>query len=211
MSGDNGPPSLPVGPLLPLAVERAGHLYHGNIYSEKWGNKTTGLVVKALSGSLWVLVQRMLEPGFTYFMVSVSEGGSLFEPLEFFRKVRLLDPKRINALLCDDDTMEELRHAHQNNLTIPLEQLKSELPKYKALAQSSDPNVDFFVFWKGAASSIPGWAALARRAALVLPSSCAAERVFSILKHMFDSTQTHALDDYVGTALKLRVNDRDTC
>ena len=44
--------------------------------------------------------------------------------------------------------------------------------------------------------------------ACVPASSAAVERLFSFLRRMFDDSQTHALSDYIGAAVRLRYNKR---
>jgi hypothetical protein len=39
------------------------------------------------------------------------------------------------------------------------------------------------------------------------PSSAAAERVFSVLKHILDDETVDALDDYIEASVYLRLND----
>lgn len=89
--------------------------------------------------------------------------------------------------------------------------LEKELPAYKAAARDvSAEDLDLFAFWRALNGLAPTWGATFRRFALVMPSSGAAERVFSFVTFMFGDLQTAALDDYVGTAVKLRYNNRDT-
>ena len=76
-------------------------------------------------------------------------------------------------------------------------------PKYRmAKAQS---------FWKEfEASKLPNLAMLARYAFLVPPSSAAAERVFSVLKHSLSLVQMHqALEDRTEIQCKMRYNHRN--
>ena len=45
---------------------------------------------------------------------------------------------------------------------------------------------------------------------LVMPSSCAAERVFSLLNNLFNQQQTRTLEDMLYFSLFLAYNKRDT-
>ena len=54
--------------------------------------------------------------------------------------------------------------------------------------------------------TLPAIYAFAKRAALVQPSSAAAERVFSMLNGLFTDRQTLAREDYISATLKLRFN-----
>ena len=82
-----------------------------------------------------------------------------------------------------------------------LAQLEAGLtPEQKSSARSQ--------WWAEHAAVLPAWAALARRVFLVVPSSAAVERVFSILRDTFGDDQKGALEDYVETALFLQYNRR---
>ena len=55
--------------------------------------------------------------------------------------------------------------------------------------------------------TLPAIFAFVKRAALIHPSSAAAERVFYMLNGLFTDRQDLAREDYLSTALKLRYND----
>ena len=52
-------------------------------------------------------------------------------------------------------------------------------------------------------------AAVMQLLAIIPTSSAAAERVFSLLRRMFDDGQTRTLEDKLQLALMLRMNGRD--
>ena len=52
------------------------------------------------------------------------------------------------------------------------------------------------------------WWEAAELAALVMPSSGAAERVFSLVNNLFGGQQTHLLTDYIFLSLYLNYNKR---
>ena len=66
---------------------------------------------------------------------------------------------------------------------VTLGNLKAELPQYIAAAEDLQPNYSPLEFWKTHATSLPAWAAAAKKVLLVQPSSAACERVFSLLNN----------------------------
>ena len=55
---------------------------------------------------------------------------------------------------------------------------------------------------------LPNWAAAAKKAVLVQPSSAASERVFSLLNNSFGTKQNSCLEDYVEASITLQYNRR---
>ena len=66
---------------------------------------------------------------------------------------------------------------------------------------------EMWIFW--ARSPLPAWKALAEKAALLQPSSAAAERVTSMLKYLLSEQQCSAKEDLVESSLRLRYNGRE--
>ena len=94
--------------------------------------------------------------------------------------------------------------------TVEIAQLKTELPNYIAACEDIDSLHNIILtFWKNHASSLPHWAMAASKVLVVQPSSAAAERVFSLLKHLFSDTQNGSLQDLIDTSLMLQYNERD--
>lgn len=60
-------------------------------------------------------------------------------------------------------------------------------------------NVNLRYYWEAA-----------QLVSLVMPSSCAAERVFSLLNNLFNQKQTRTLGDQIFLALYLNCNKRDS-
>ena len=97
--------------------------------------------------------------------------------------------------------------------------MKSELPTLNSHLKSIAPlgdredknGKDTFKplsWWRRLKTTLPNWI-LALRAVLThVPSSAAAERVFSILKNSFDVDQKRALADYMELSLQLQFNNR---
>jgi hypothetical protein len=70
---------------------------------------------------------------------------------------------------------------------------------------AKDPDL-FSRFWKRSSLKIPNWYKASREVALIVPSSAAVERVFSLLTQVFDSSQNSALSDYKAAGVMLRYN-----
>lgn len=95
-------------------------------------------------------------------------------------------------------------------------QLKSQLPKYKALASEctiTHDSVSTFTaqvlnFWKSHASEIPEWGKAALKTFALSPNSAGCERVFSLLARMFGNDRNSSLADMIQAALFLRYNKR---
>ena len=58
------------------------------------------------------------------------------------------------------------------------------------------------------AAALPAWSALAADVFLLVPSSCAVERVFSVMRDTFDKQQRSAHEDYLETSIMLQYNRR---
>ena len=66
-------------------------------------------------------------------------------------------------------------------------------------------------FWRAARALVPNLAKLARYAFLIVPSSAAAERIFSLLKRYFSLLQMHtALTDLTEGSCMLKYNKNTT-
>ena len=62
------------------------------------------------------------------------------------------------------------------------------------------------LFWRCNGHKFPKWAEAARIMFAMTPNSASAERVFSLLKAMFDDSRSLALSDLVEGSLMLKYN-----
>ena len=96
---------------------------------------------------------------------------------------------------------------------------KTELLEYKALKdlipaaesrrdRKGRDTFDHSTWWAQHATRIPNISKLLRAVLCHVPSSCAAERVFSILNNSFGANQKSALADYKELSLQLQFNKR---
>jgi hypothetical protein len=95
--------------------------------------------------------------------------------------------------------------------------LKRELPKYLSRAQyarfeptlsAEERSAKLAAWWAEEAKELPAWSSLAADVFLIVPSSCAVERVFSVLRDTFDKQQKSAKEDYLETSIMLQFNSR---
>ncbi len=167
-------------------------------------------VARSLSGGNQHIQQQLLryatacvQPGVQYFNERLNSSMKI--PLAAFKAARLFSPVKIQEMQPDCaavDSLSSLPFLDANTLG----NLKSELPQYIAAVEDLNPSYNALDFWKSHTSSLPAWAAAARKALLVQPSSAASERVFSLLNNSFGSQQNNCLQDYIETSLMLQYN-----
>jgi hypothetical protein len=61
-------------------------------------------------------------------------------------------------------------------------------------------------FWRSHRPALPKLKKFAYYAITIAPSSAASERVFSVLKRLFNELQVNALEDYVSTSVIMAYN-----
>ena len=69
-----------------------------------------------------------------------------------------------------------------------------------------DDRPNLWDFWKSAALELPKWWECAQEIALITPSSCTVERVFSLLTQGMDDNQRGALEDFMCASVLVRYN-----
>ena len=128
--------------------------------------------------------------------------------MEAFKAARFFSPHKL-SLLCpsaaDIDTLSSFPFLKSDGL---LSSLKAELPAYLAKADGVDSEIDCLKWWSECETTLPNWAAAAKKVLVAQPSSVAAERVFSLLKSTFDCQQYSSLKDYIESSLMLQYNKR---
>ena len=106
---------------------------------------------------------------------------------------------------------EVARVAHIPLCYARLHALEGELEAYRlhALARFAvvGERVSLWDFWCAAALMLPTWWECAQEVAIIAPSSCTVERVFSMLTNMMGDQQESALEDYVAASVMVRYND----
>ena len=159
----------------------------------------------------------VLEPGYAYFKQKImgdeSDGqnpADLAGMVHLFKTARYLHPCRAVelgfslALIDEFLTVKAVKKG-----TISIQNLRNELPQYLAACQGVSLDIDLKEFWRNRAGILPTFVSLFVHFCLLQPSSGACERVFSIVKNLFDPQQSHALHDYVETAVMVNYNSRN--
>ena len=142
--------------------------------------------------------------------------------LEVFKVVQMFDPSWFKSHHEDMDCVQWVKDlgAAVPTLADLVSQLILQLPAYKAacndcavigtgdITQFTEKVLSFFAGLNDD-NDVSAWTAAALRVFSMSPNSASCERVFSLLKLMFSSTQLTALSDYVQGSLMLRYNGRD--
>ena len=128
------------------------------------------------------------EPALNYFKQQLT--SSLKTPLAAFKASRLFNPNTVKLLNPDASSVDALSAIPFFNQE-EVAALKNELPSYLAkidtVSNDNDdsPNIDCLNFWKSSESTLPLWAAAAKKILVVQPSSAAVERFLSMLNDAF--------------------------
>ena len=144
-----------------------------------------------------------IQPGLDYFNNHLH--SSLKTPLAAFKAALLLCPHKVNSLKPTSSDVDSLEIFPFISPTSHIPALKEELATYLSKADGVDITVDTLQWWKQYESSIPAWAASAKKVLTVQLSSAAAECVFSIL-NSFNDQQDNSLQDYIEASVMLRFN-----
>jgi len=165
----------------------------------------------AVQQQLIAYAKNCVEPALNYFKQQLT--SSLKTPLAAFKASRLFNPNTVKLLNPDASSVDALSAIPFFNQE-EVAALKNELPSYLAkidtVSNDNDdsPNIDCLNFWKSSESTLPLWAAAAKKILVVQPSSAAVERVFSMLNNAFKDQQQNSLQDYIEVSTMLRYNNR---
>ena len=77
------------------------------------------------------------------------------------------------------------------------------LLRYSVESNGVDSEINPFEWWKNRKSKLPNWFRVLGEAVILQPSSGCSERIFSILRWMFNDSQQRALEDYKETSIML--------
>lgn len=148
-----------------------------------------------------------VEPAFLYFEKKLSENGCMKQQLAYFKAARYLNCGKIHDIVGGaGPTLDEFK-AFPGWRDADIAELTTEFPIYLAKSNGLLPeNVDVFKFWVENGADLPAWRRAAMHAALVQPSSAAAERIFSILRARLTKRQNNMMQDSVEASVMLRYN-----
>eukprot|EP00475_Leptophrys_vorax_P010335 TRINITY_DN16952_c0_g1_i1.p1 TRINITY_DN16952_c0_g1~~TRINITY_DN16952_c0_g1_i1.p1 ORF type:complete len:312 (-),score=93.90 TRINITY_DN16952_c0_g1_i1:114-1049(-) len=163
-------------------------------------------------------VKSVVRPMIRYFrerFVEVPHGADrnadIFNSIELFKVIRIFDPEKVVDL---NPHAEDIRRLCQfkpfSKLGI-FNALVQELPAYRRIAAehklAENEDKDILQWFCHHKDELKTFFEAAKCAALIQPSSAAAERVFSLLKRLQDHSQTSMLKDYQETSAMLKYND----
>ena len=160
-------------------------------------------------------IKDMIRPLVRYYMDRFDEDdGELKDSIALFKSLRMFDPRIVQNLnvsaedikaLCKLSPFEELH-----------DELVRELPAYLSeckldctINEEEHGENAILQWFKNRVQLLPAFAEAVKVAAIIQPSSAAAERVFSMLKSLQSDTQTSMLHDYQETSLMLRYNEKE--
>ena len=128
-------------------------------------------------------------------------------PIAAFKAARFFSPSKVNEMNPDCSAVDSLSGFPFLDST-NLGNLKIKFPQYIAAGEDIDLNYAPLEFWRTHETSLPEWAAAAKKVVLVQPSSAACERVFSLLNNSFSTQQDSSLQDYIETSIMMQYNSR---
>ena len=156
-------------------------------------------------------------------MTVLKKCGELMNALNLLQAARLCDPRQFHLLKEHLGDAEKIRELLASMTYIPnirdgdIDVLIKELPVYLQSCEA-DPAKDYDdeegkdvalqEWWlkNEVKQKIGAWANTYDKCLLLVPSSCAAERVFSMLEATFDKNQAGALNDYRELSMMLQYN-----
>ena len=147
-----------------------------------------------------------VQPSIDYFVALLE--GDLAIPLKIFRIARIFNPMFAWTANITSEMLNDLRAfpAFKNNDII--EELAAKLPVYLSLLETVKAEISFQTLWKIHNASLPSFCCL-KRLLLFQPSSAAAERVFSLLKHVLRASEGgEILNDWLELSVMKQYNDR---
>jgi hypothetical protein len=146
--------------------------------------------------------------------VNAPRGGKMASTLRILRAARLFDCNFISRtpLQALQGIAGEIAQVSAIGIcSVNLARLETELQLYKAqcdvaVAIAPGAQIDSWDFFLAQTIRLPTWSLCAKEVALIAPSSATVERIFSLFTQGFNDNQDAALEDYKGTAVKLKYN-----
>ena len=150
----------------------------------------------------------------SYFLVQPNgKEGRMVRTYQMFNAFSILNPYLAHSV-----AMESIIPCIDHILTLPgllaIQNLRglliNELPVYYAASENVPYDVDVLLWWFGMKGTLPTWYSyILPEAVLFQPTSCAAERVFSMFKTLFNDAQEAALADYKEFSVICRYNKKE--
>ena len=125
--------------------------------------------------------------------------------MEIFKAAKLVDFTYMKQhMYTNDDIMELKVFPFVTNDIV--DKLVLEKDNYRVAATNVDVEYDLLSFWRDNRIRLPTWHSVAMDLALIQPSSCFIERVFSVLRMCLDSRQEQTLSDRIAASVLLKYN-----
>ena len=143
--------------------------------------------------------------------ILTCQGGLLSPLVSLFNLTQMCDPWRVAAIQPSGEKVDQLAKVFvylRNNSTL-VDNLKAELPAYLAAASQLPEEMNIAAWWAANAKKAPSWGHLTRVLMLVMQSSAAPERVFSLMRNYIRDKQDGMLSDYLDGSLMMQYNGRD--
>ena len=154
----------------------------------------------------------VVSPGFDYLEARIGDEADLAPSWRVLKAVRIFDPSSV-SIEADLDlnfifaTLPFLRQ-YRDALVTELMEYRIQADPFQIVQAADGYTERLLEFWSLRAESFPQWSIAARKVFTLVPSSAAAERVFSQMRIMFGDKQDTMLQDIFQTSLMLRVNNR---
>lgn len=158
------------------------------------------------------VLKNVATPGFTYFEKTFFQtGAELAGSVEYFRGAECFHP---DYFLNSPVTFSELKvYLHPVVPGQMIDKMEKEVEIYRKLAVDArekgvklENPTQLLNWWKEYGLQIPSWDEAAQLAGLILPSSMAVERVFSILQRHYGPQRRKLLRDAVEHGIMLAYN-----
>ena len=144
----------------------------------------------AVQQQLIAHAKNCVEPALKYFKQQLT--SSLKVPLAAFKASRPFNPNTVKLLNPDASSVDALSvipSFNQEEITALKRELPTHLGKIAAIDNDDPSDVDCLKFQKNSESTLPRWAAAAKKILVVQPSSAVVERHFSMLNNAFKDQQ----------------------
>ncbi len=162
--------------------------------------------IASVKQQLLTHARNCVKPGLYYFQKQLQRGHKT--PLDAFKAARFFSPHKLSLLHPSAADIDSLGSFPFLNSELLLSSLKAELPVYLAKVDRVDSGTGCVKWWKKCETTLPNWAAAARKVLVAQPSSATAERVFSLLNSSFGNQQDSSLKGSIELSLMLRYNNR---
>ena len=125
--------------------------------------------------------------------------------VHMFKAIRVLFPARAHQLQPDLHQVDQLRLLLALDDDRTIQDLKDELPAFLVAAGNVEVCTDRLAWWKDQ-HHLPAWQKAATMVFCLVPSSAAAERVFSLLQAAVSDRQSRLIEDQIEVMLQLQYN-----